>query len=123
MKKIKYNKLIRDRVPMNMRRKGTAFRVTRLTPAALKKALLIKVGEEASSLPALSKPVEIADELGDILDVIDEVQRVYKISPQQVRTARKQAAKKKVGFRQRYFLHWAADDGYKTNERRNSRRR
>src|SRR5690242_4449356 len=122
MKKKFYNKLIRDHVPGTMRRKGVAFKATRLNLKKFKRELLKKVGEEASSLPRLTTNQDIAEELGDTLDVIAEIQRVFKIPKRQVDRARRAAAKKKGGFARRLFLHWSADDGYRTNERTYKRR-
>lgn len=120
IKKKYYNKLIRDKVPNNMKQKGVAFHVSTLNQAALKRELLKKVGEEASSLPGLRNRQQLAEELGDILDVIDEVQRVFKITTLLVRQTRRQAAQRKGGFKKRIYLHWSADSGYRTNERTNS---
>lgn len=117
MKKIHYNKLIRDRVPLNMKKKGVQFRVTTLTAEKTKRELLRKVGEEASALPVVKDRAELISELGDVLDVIDEIVRVNKISRVDLQTARRSAMVKKGGFRKRYYLHWSADNGYRTNER------
>jgi len=117
MKKIHYNKLIRDRVPSNMKKKGVQFRVTTLTTEKTKRELLRKVGEEASALPVVRDRSELISELGDVLDVIDEIVRVNKISHSDLQSARGLAMKKKGGFRKRYYLHWSADNGYRTNER------
>lgn len=118
MKRIHYNKLIRDKVPGNMARKGVSFKTKTLSLAALKKELLKKVGEEASSLPNLKNSDDIAEELGDTLDVIDEILRVFKISRSQLAKARQAAMKKKGGFKKRVYLYWSEDTGYKTNERK-----
>lgn len=117
MKKIHYNKLIRDRVPSNMKKKGVQFRVTTLTAEKTKRELLRKVGEEASALPVVKDRAELISEVGDVLDVIDEIVRVNKISSKDLRTSRRSAMLKKGGFRKRYYLHWSADNGYRTNER------
>ncbi len=118
MRKIQYNKLIRDRIPLVMKKNGAAFKVRRLKLSAFKRELLKKVGEEASSLPRLKKKDDITDELADTLDVIKELQSVFKISNADIRKAQQQAMKRKGGFRKRIYLYWSQDTGYRTNERR-----
>lgn len=118
MKKIYYHKLIRDRIPLVMKKNGAAFKLKVLQQSAFKKELLKKVGEEASSLPHLKKKLDIVDELADTLDVIREIQRVFKISDSEIRSAQKSAMKRKGGFKKRLYLYWSQDTGYKTNERR-----
>jgi predicted house-cleaning noncanonical NTP pyrophosphatase (MazG superfamily) len=117
MKRIYYNKLIRDKVPANMARKGVRFKVKTISGRTFKIELLKKVGEEASSLPQLTKRADITDELADTLDVINEIKRVFHITDAQIRAAQKKAFAKKGGFNKRVYLYWSEDTGYRTNER------
>ncbi len=118
MKKIHYHKLVRDKIPLVMQKNGAAYRVKTLSQSAFKRELLKKVGEEASSLPRLKQKDDITDELADTLDVIKEIQRVFKITDADIRSAQRKAFKRKGGFRKKYFLFWSEDTGYRTNERR-----
>jgi predicted house-cleaning noncanonical NTP pyrophosphatase (MazG superfamily) len=59
MKKIHYNKLIRDNIPEKMTRLGAAFETRILTQQEFKLELLKKVGEEASALPPGLKILDI----------------------------------------------------------------
>ncbi len=120
MKKIHYNKLVRDRIPTVIQAKGAAYKTTRLGQRAFILELLKKVGEEASSLPRLKKKQDITDELADTLDVIKAIQQTLRISGRDIRAAQAAARKRKGWFNQRLFLHWAEDNGYRTNERRNA---
>lgn len=121
IKKVYYHKLIRDRVPQTMQAKGKKFSVRTLTKAAFRRELLLKVGEEASALPALNTADAIASEMGDVLDVLDAIQKEFRISSVLLRKHRAQAMKRKGGFRKRVYLIWAQRDEYKTNERRSRR--
>lgn len=121
MKKVYYNKLIRDRVPVMMRAKGKKFSTRILSKAGFRRELLKKVGEEASALPKLKDIEEIASEMGDVLDVLDVIQKEFRISSTLLRKHRAAAMKKKGGFRKRVYLIWSQRDEYKTNERRNRR--
>lgn len=118
MKRVYYRKLIRDKVPDAMRRKGVAFEARNMPVAEFKKELLKKVGEEASALPALKKAKDIMAELADVLDVAAEIQKVFKISSAALRAAQKENAVRKGGFKKRVYLEWSEDNGYKTNERK-----
>lgn len=122
MKKIHYNKLIRDNIPDVMRRNGAAYKVKRLSKRAFVQALLMKVGEEASALPGQTKKSEIVSELGDVLDVIAALQEALNISSKDINAARRAALKRKGWFRKRLYLYWSQDTGYRTNERRYSRK-
>lgn len=117
MKKRFYNKLIRDKVPAIIAASGADFRIKRLSVTAFRKELLKKVGEEASALPKLNKRTDITDELADTLDVIQEIQKEFRISTANIRAAQKKAMARKGGFKKRIYLYWSADNGYKTNER------
>lgn len=118
MKKIQYNKAIRDKIPLVMKRNGASYRVSKLSSAKFKKELLKKVGEEASALPPLRKKDDIANELADTLDVIEAVRHIYGISKKTIRAHQKKAMARKGGFKKRLYLHWAEDTGYRTNERK-----
>ncbi|MFC1663054.1 phosphoribosyl-ATP pyrophosphohydrolase [Patescibacteria group bacterium] len=114
-----YNKLIRDKIPEVMGKKGKAYETKRLSAKEYRRELLKKVGEEASALPKLDKKEDLADELADVIEVIDEVKRTYKITDEDLKNSQKKNRRRKGGFKKRLFLYWSEDDGYQTNERRN----
>jgi predicted house-cleaning noncanonical NTP pyrophosphatase (MazG superfamily) len=118
MKKIYYNKLIRDKIPEKIEGKGSALETRKLTTKEFEKELFKKAGEEAGGLVGAKNKKEVISELADIVDVIDEIKRLKKITTQQIKKAQKEGNKKKGGFKKRLFLLWSQDDGYKTNERR-----
>ena len=66
--------------------------------------------------------VELISELTDVLDVIDEIKLVKKITPSELARAKRENFKKKGGFKKRLYLHWAEDTGYRTNEKRGRKR-
>lgn len=118
MKKIHYNKLIRDKIPEKIKNKGSDCRVRILEDEEFEQELLKKVGEEGSGLEAAESKQEIIEELADVLDVIDEIKKIKGITDVDIRAAQKKAYEKKGGFNEKIFLEWSSDDGYKTNERR-----
>lgn len=130
MKKISYNKLIRDKIPEKIRRNGGEFEIRKLSAREFERELLKKVGEEASALPALTAMInhsarkktkakkELASELADIIAVIDEIKKVRRISEKELAAALAENFARKGGFRKKLFLIWSSDTGYRTNERR-----
>jgi len=120
MKKIYYNKLIRDKIPQKIESKGCKFKIRKLNNIKFGKELLKKVGEEASGLLTAKNKQELTSELADILDVINEIKHFKKITDKQIIAAQKENFEKKGGFSKKIFLYWSSDDGYKTNEKANS---
>jgi|SRR3989344_310408 len=123
VKKIYYNKLIRDNIPAKMKKHGTAFETKKLDKNKYEKALLAKVEEEAGGVRRAKTKKELISEIADILVVIEEILKSQKIKPSDFCSAKKENIKKKGGFSKRLWLVWSADDGYKTNEKRTNKKR
>jgi len=123
MKKVYYNKLIRDNIPDNIRKCGGESSTVKLKSAEYEKELIKKVGEEASGLLSARTKKELIGELADVLDVIDEIKKFKKITSKQMKNAQKNSFKKKGGFKKRLFLYWSSNTGYKTNERTYTQRK
>ena len=117
MKKIYYNKVIRDKVADKMKRNGVKFLAKKLSHKAFEKALIPKVAEEASGVVNAKNRTELIQELTDLLVVIDEVKRVKKIKPTELKRTYKENMAKKGGFSKKLWLVWSEDTGYKTNEK------
>jgi predicted house-cleaning noncanonical NTP pyrophosphatase (MazG superfamily) len=118
MKKIYYKKLIRDKIPERIKDSGGTYLCNVLSQKELKNELLKKVEEEAGGVGNANNKKEIVSEMGDVLDVIDEIKKIYKISSKEISDSRKTEYKRKGGFNKRQFLVWAEDTGYKSNERK-----
>jgi predicted house-cleaning noncanonical NTP pyrophosphatase (MazG superfamily) len=118
MKKIHYNKLIRDKIPEKMTKSGAAFKIKHLASKQYKKELLKKVFEESDGLVAARNRDELTSELADVLEVLEEIRKFNKIKPSCIRDARVKNMQRKGGFNKRLFLYWAEDTGYRSNERR-----
>lgn len=121
MKKIYYNKLIRDNIPEKIRRNGGDYKINKLGRKAFEIELLKKVGEEASGLVASKSKEELVSELADIVAMIEEIKKVKHISSKQISKALKENFNRKGGFNKKLFLVWSSDTGYKTNERKNKK--
>jgi len=121
MKKIYYYKLIRDRIPEKIRKKGGTSETRVLKAGEFERELLKKVEEEASALPRVRSRTALISELADVIDVLYEIKKVKKISDKEIAAAQRENFKRKGGFRKRLYLVWASDTGYRTNERRYER--
>lgn len=118
MKKIHYNKLVRDRIPAAIQAQGATYKIKKLGMKQFRLELLKKIGEEASSLPKFKTKPEIVSELADIVDVLTALKKEFKINEREIRQAQKLALASKGGFQKQTFLYWTEFHGYKTNERR-----
>lgn len=123
MKKIYYNKLVRDRIPEKIINGGGYYKIKKLKKKAFEVELFKKVGEEASGLLAAKTAEELRSELADVLAVIDEIKKIKRITPAQVQKSLKDNFERKGGFDKKLFLVWSSDTGYKTNERVNKQKK
>lgn len=118
MKKIYYNKLVRDKIPDRIKEGGGECLVRQLKNKDYRKELIKKVGEESDGVVTAKDRKGIIDEMGDLLDVLDELRSNLKIKPMELSSSRKAAFIKKGGFKKKLFLVWSEDTGYKSNERK-----
>jgi predicted house-cleaning noncanonical NTP pyrophosphatase (MazG superfamily) len=118
MKEIYYRKLVRDKIPLRIKESGGKYKIKVLSPADFKKELLKKVTEEAGGLSNATTKIEISAEMGDLLDVLQEVRKSFKISSRELEKSRAEEMKRKGGFKKRIYLYWAEDTGYRSNEKR-----
>lgn len=118
MKKVRYNKLVRDRIPEVIKKNGAECEFVNLKSKEFGRELLKKAGEEADGLMNAKNRQELISELADVVDVLEEIKKIKKITAEEITLARKKNFEQKGGFRKKIFLVWSSDDGYKSNERR-----
>lgn len=117
MSRVYYNKLIRDKIPEKIHRKGELCEVRRIVDDdEFEQELLKKVKEEASALSMVRTREDLLDELADLLDVLDALKEYHQLTSEEVHAVRMENQQKKGVFKERYFLHWSSDSGYKSNE-------
>ena len=117
MKRVYYNKLIRDKIPENIAHVGSECETKKLDDKAFEQELLKKVGEEASALPVCSDKQELIRELADVLDVIAEIKHIKNITDKELLEASQKNFERKGGFAKKLFLVWSSDDQYQSNEK------
>jgi predicted house-cleaning noncanonical NTP pyrophosphatase (MazG superfamily) len=118
MKKIYYRKLVRDKIPKRISQSGGKYAVKTLSVPSFKKELLKKVEEEAGGLANAKVKSEIVAETGDLLDVLGEVKKAFRITSDELTKSRTKEMKRKGGFGKRLYLLWAEDTGYRSNEKK-----
>lgn len=116
MKKVYYNKLVRDNIVDKINKLGEAFEVRELSDDEFQQELLKKVIEEASALARVSTKEDFLDELADLSIVLDTLTKLQNISNTEVEEARQKNFNRKGGFQKKLFMHWSEDKTYKSNE-------
>lgn len=117
MKKVYYRKLIRDKVPDKILNKGSQIETRRLGQKEFELELRRKLVEESGGVEQATTKKDIITELADVLVVIDELKKTYKITPGEIAKAKKDNLAKKGGFKNKVYLVWSSQDDYKTNEK------
>ena len=104
MKVIKYNKLIRDKVPGIIKKNNAASKISRLNRERFFVELKKKLAEESFELQKAKDKKEFLNELVDVLEVLRSLARVKKISWRAVEIKRKLKNKERGGFSKQLFL-------------------
>jgi len=126
-KKIKYRKLVRDKIPKKLVKDDDVLRYSlkpidmfELPSVFADKVIeeadevakaLVDYTTEAHSFTAVWEKEEelkskLVEEIGDLLDVVDAVRKKYDIKKEDIKAARKEKNKKNGGFTKEYFLDW-----------------
>ncbi len=106
---IEYDKLIRDRIPEIISETGKEYFVRAMEEREYKKALLMKLVEESQeALEAEDHKLII--ELADILEVMDAVIDVNKISKDRLEAIKEKRRNNRGGFEKRLKLLWVEEE-------------
>lgn len=105
MKKVvKYNKLIRDRIPEIIKEAGWKPTVRTLKKSEFLNAVKKKVFEEAGELIQSKDKKGIIDEIVDIQELLDVLASEIGLTELEVKKLQAAKRKKRGGFRKRLFL-------------------
>lgn len=116
MERIPYNKLVRDKIPENIRAKGTNIETRELSKEEFLGELKKKITEEALEVSEAESRETLVSELADVIDVIEEIKKTEGITDAEIAEARQASFDKKGGFANKTFLEWAEDDGYESGK-------
>ena len=104
-----HNKLVRDKIPEIIRDSGNQYETTTLSNLDYIKALRQKLVEEANEA-ATAFPEELAQELADVMEVVDTLIAATGIEPEKVRGIQKEKRSQRGGFDNRIKLLWTETD-------------
>lgn len=104
MKKIKYNKLIRDKILEISKANGTVCDSRILDSEEFKAELLQKLTEEATEVKKAESKQDITDELADVSEVIRAIQKEFAITDSEIEAARLKKLDIRGGFDQKIYL-------------------
>ena len=117
MKKVFYNKLVRDAIKDKIEGKGETCEVRAITDdAEYQQELLKKITEEAAALSMVRSRAEFLDEYADLMVVLDALTAQLEVSEADIQVAIKENVERKGLYKNRHYLHWSADSDYQSNE-------
>ena len=100
---MKYNKLVRDRIPEIIRQKGGKPQTHTATHEEYRKRLKMKLEEEVAEFLKSEDDAELAD----ILEVIYAIAGAKGISKRKLESLRRKKARERGGFKKRIILEEA----------------
>ncbi len=117
MKKVYYNKLVRDHIKDKIEGQGVACSVRPIEDVdEFIQELLKKVNEESSALARSRTRAEFLSEYADLMVVLDALTAELEISEADIKIALSENVEKKGLYKLRHFLSWSEDSGYHSNE-------
>lgn len=101
---IKYNKLIRDKIPEICMAAGAMPKFRKLRSLEFRKELRQKVVEEAQELIGAKTKDDIINELSDIEELLVWIKKEHKVTPAELLRYRRDKNKKRGSFKKKLFL-------------------
>jgi predicted house-cleaning noncanonical NTP pyrophosphatase (MazG superfamily) len=108
MNRTTYNKLVRDRIPEHVRAKGVTVKGRTLPLEKRLSALLQKVEEEAKELQN-APPEKRAEELADLLEILQAIAAHASIAWNDVVHAQEKKRAERGGFTEGIFLEYTEE--------------
>lgn len=128
-KKIKYNKLVRDKIPNILIKQNKAFKCKHLeTDTDLQTAVACKVLEEAKEVcsaaqnlaikgectnvgtPPNGRKNELVNEVADLMEITFALMKAFHINPKHVTQAMESKAKERGKFNDGIYLEWVEEE-------------
>lgn len=127
-KRIKHNKLVRDKIPNILIKKGKAFKCHTVTGQELQIALSCKVLEEAKEVneaaqdfvikgeninignPPNARKNQLVGELADLMEATFALMKVFNISADTVKKEMDYKANTRGKFNDGIYLEWVGED-------------
>lgn len=96
----KYNKLVRDKIPQNIEKKGKKCSYYVLEENEYQKELDIKLFEEANEFIADHS----IEEMADLMEVIEAIKKSHNLQNEEIENVRLEKKAKKGGFDEKIYL-------------------
>jgi len=104
-KENKYPKLVRDKIPEIVAGKtGKEVKIRTMEDEEYRRFLLKKVVEEAEELAATENQEHMAEELADVMELIDTILEVNGLSWEAIRKIQKAKAEIRGGFKKKILM-------------------
>lgn len=117
MKKVYYNKLVRDQIKDKIEDKGETCLIRTIEDEdEFVQELLKKVTEESDALAHSRTRAQFLSEYADLMVVLDALTATLEISEADLKIALSENVEKKGLYKLRHFLNWSEDRGYQSNE-------
>lgn len=101
---VKFNKLVRDKIPDSIMARGENVAVYKLDGEALIAALRTKLIEEAFEVADAKTTVQISEELADVREVMAALTKKLEISDEMIEKIRREKNKKRGAFEDGWML-------------------
>ncbi len=98
-----YNKLVRDKIPEILDKKGVSYEKRIASPEEYRAELIKKLGEEAQEFGVAGEP----DELADVVEVIEALMKLSEYS--EVESIRQKKREERGGFYKKIILKGQKD--------------
>lgn len=105
MKKITYNKLVRDLIPQIIERDGKKAKLIKIIGPKLNEALVNKLSEEGQEF---LEEMNI-EELADILEIVHALIELNDFQLEDVEQIRKSKQEQRGAFKEGFFLEYVID--------------
>lgn len=103
-----HNKLVRDRIPEILQKKGVAFAIHRLEQADYRRALLEKLVEEAQEARTMKdNRQQLLLELSDVQEVLAAMIKEFGFDRATLDQIQQERRETRGGFEERLFLEWS----------------
>src|SRR5690349_11604117 len=109
MPKFRFAKLVRDKIVDHQIASGAKPTYHRLDTEAHKRELINKIIEEAAEIKQAS-PKEIAAEIADVQQALDDLKQKYNLADQQVKAAQIKKNEKNGAFKKGLFIDYIEVD-------------
>jgi predicted house-cleaning noncanonical NTP pyrophosphatase (MazG superfamily) len=104
--RIEYGKLVRDGIPDIIRSSGRACGTEVMSAEEYRRALLLKLVEEAQEASSIFDATHLAAELADLQEVMDAVLETFNIGRETVAALQATKRQQRGGFGGRIRLLW-----------------